>query len=351
MKQHTPSPIHRVRGAWTIVLAVLLMAACQTAPQVPTNKKEIMDAFLAGTLPESYVPAAFFIHYGGHQKEGDAAVQAHLKFFLQTNMDILKVQFEQRAPGIPWRDNPAAWDSIAPLPATFYQPTLDVIRGLYDVVGRDVYVLPTIYSPYQVALQSLGEGGLREGAQHHADALCRLMGYYADALKWLVDQCKTLGIEGFYMTCQGGEMKYYDIPSFYDTFVRPYDLDVMNACTADTRVNILHICDWEGTYDDLTRYVDYPGQIVNTPINLNGTPFTLQDGAALFGRPVLGGLDRHGVIVKGTEEETIQAVRAALTAAPAGRTMLGAECTVGGAPMPNLHAAIHQAHHFAPAEE
>ena len=95
-------------------LIILLLAACQTAPQVPTNKKEIMDAFLAGTLPESYVPAAFFIHYGGHQKEGDAAVQAHLKFFLQTNMDILKVQFEQRAPGIPWRDNPAAWDSIVP---------------------------------------------------------------------------------------------------------------------------------------------------------------------------------------------------------------------------------------------
>ena len=64
-------------------------------------------------------------------------------------------------------------------------------------------------------------------------------------------------------------------------------------------------------------------------------------------RPVLGGLDCHGVIVKGTEDETIQTVRAALTAAPAGHTMLGAECTVGGAPMPNLHAAIHLAHHFS----
>ena len=347
MKQiHFHSRICRM----SLLIALLSTAlfSCQSPSSIPTNKKEIMDAFLAGTLPESYVPAAFFIHYGGHQTQGDAAVQAHLRFFLQTNMDILKVQFEQRAPGIPWRDNPAVWDSIAPLPEAFYQPTLDVIRGLYDVAGQDVYVLPTIYSPYQVALQSLGEAGLREGAEHHPDALRQLMTYYADALRWLVGQCKALGIEGFYMTCQGGEMKYYDIPSFYETFVRPYDLDVMTACTDGTHINILHICDWEGTYDDLTRYADYPGQIVNTPINLNGTPFTLEDGHRLFARPLLGGLDRHGVIVNGTVDETIQAVRAALTSAPTARVMLGAECTVGGAPLPNLHAAITTAHHQSP---
>lgn len=357
MKRTLPSNIFRFassrciswkNGAVLFAATILFsLASCRPTPQLPTNKKEIMDAFLAGTLPESYVPAAFFIHHGGHQTFGDPAIQAHLQYFLQTNMDILKVQFEQRVPSIHWHDGATAWDSIAPLPEDFYQPTLDVIRGLYEVAGQDVYILPTIYSPFQVATQSLGESGLREGAQHHPEALCQLMGYYADALRWLVRECKSMGIEGFYMTCQGGEMKYYDIPSFYETFVRPYDLDVMNACTDGTHVNILHICDWEGTYDDLTRYVGYPGQIVNTPINLNGTAFTTQDGAALFGRPILGGLDRHGVIVNGTAEETVQAVREALNNAPAGRTMLGAECTVGGAPKANLHAAIYEAHHFA----
>lgn len=329
------------------IVALVTLSSCRPTAQVPTNKREIMDAFLSGTLPESYVPAAFFVHYGSHQKFGEPAVQAHLQHYLQTNMDILKVQFEQRVPAIRWADDSTVWDSIAPLPDDFYQPTLDIIRRLQEIVGQDVYVLPTIYSPYQLATQSLREAGIREAAVHHPEALCQLLGYYAEALKWLVKECKALGIEGFYMTCQGGEKKYYDIPSFYETFVRPYDLDVMNSCTDGTHVNILHICDWEGTYDDLTRYADYPGQIVNTPINLDGTPFTTQDGEKLFGRPVLGGLDRHGVIVNGTEEETIQAVRAALAAAPAGRTMLGAECTVGGAPMQNLHAAVYEAHHLA----
>lgn len=303
------------------IVALVTLSSCRPTAHVPTNKKEVMDAFLSGTLPESYVPAAFFVHYGSHQKFGEPAVR--------------------------WADDPTVWDSIAPLPDDFYQPTLDIIRRLQEIVGQDVYVLPTIYSPYQLATQSLREAGIREAASHHPEALCQLLGHYAEALKWLVKECKALGIEGFYMTCQGGEKKYYDIPSFYETFVRPYDLDVMNSCTDGTHVNILHICDWEGTYDDLTRYADYPGQIVNTPINLDGTPFTPQDGEKLFGRPVLGGLDRHGVIVNGTEEETIQAVRAAFAAAPAGRTMLGAECTVGGAPMQNLHAAVYEAHHLA----
>lgn len=77
----------------------------------------------------------------------------------------------------------------------------------------------------------------------------------------------------------------------------------MNECVEGTRLNILHICDWEGPYDDLSKYKDYPCQIVNTPIIVDGEPFTAADGEALFSRPVLGGMERHGVIINVTEEE------------------------------------------------
>lgn len=147
------------------------------------------------------------------------------------------------------------------------------------------------------------------------------------------------------MTTQGGEMKYYDIPGFFDSFVKPFDLDVMNACADGTKMNILHICDWEGTYDDLTRYADYPGQIVNTPINLNGTPFTMKDGEKLFNRPVLGGLERTGAINKVSPADVEVLVKQALEEGPEGRLMIGAECTVSSAPIENIQAAVAAAHH------
>ena len=140
-------------------------------------------------------------------------------------------------------------------------------------------------------------------------------------------------------------MKFYDIPGFFDNFVKPYDLKVMGEANDGTKMNILHICDWEGTYDDLTRFKDYPGQIVNTPIDLNGKEFTLQDGYKLFKRPVLGGLDRKKEIIHSSEDEIAELVDKVLDKAPKGKTMLGAECTVSDAPLGNIQTAVYTAHH------
>lgn len=318
----------------------------QTLKKFPTNKKEIMDCFLAGTLDPDYVPAAFFIHFGSANAQGDAAVNAHLQHLLRTNQDILKVQFEQALPRIKDLDKQETWDNIKPLAEDFYAPTLDIIMRINDIAGKDVYVLPTIYSPYQVARQSIGEENIVKAARERPADLKRVLGYYADALTWLIKQCKANGIEGFYTCTQGGEKKFYVVPGFFDNFIKPFDLKVMNECNKDTKLTILHICDWEGPFDDLTRFKEYPGSIVNTPIVIDGKPFTLEDGMKLFKRPVLGGLDRHKEIVKATEDELVAKVTEVLKAARPGKVMLGAECTVGGAPMSNIHAAVSAAHNL-----
>lgn len=208
-----------------------------------------------------------------------------------------------------------------------------------------MYILPTVYSPYQVALQSLGYKHIAKAAVERPEDLKRVLGYYATSLEWFVNACKEIGIEGFYMTTQGGEMKYYTIPGFFENQIKPFDLQVMNLCQKESKLTILHICDWEGTYDDLTRYVDYPGDIVNTPLVLNGTPFTLNDGLELFNRPVLGGLDRQKEIIKGSTDEVKAVVKKAISDVCKGKIMIGAECTVSSAPIENIHTAVHAAHH------
>lgn len=333
---------NHVALAIVLTLALILPSCSRNCGTIPTNKKEIMDRFLEGTLDPSYVPAAFFIHYGAGKTTGEGAVQAHLEYFLQSNMDILKVQFEQSIPRAADLSDPQTWTPVA---EDYYQPTLEVIKRIQEVVGHDAYVIPTIYSPFQVTGQALTRDGIKAAATEHPEELKALLANVTNALCCLARECKAIGIQGFYLPTQGGETTFNDIPGFFDEFVKPYDLALMNECVDGTRMNILHICDWEGPYDDLARYKDYPCQIVNTPIVVDGKPFTVADGEALFNRPVLGGMDRHGVIVNGTEEEVAAAVADALSSCPAGRTMLGAECTVTGAPIGNIQAAVSAAHH------
>lgn len=326
----------------TLCLASALMAALLTvscSPRVSSSKKEIMDRFVAGTLPASYAPAAFFVHFANDQKIGEAAVQAHLDYFHEVNPDILKVQFEQYAPRIREVEVRDDW-----MPEDYYRPTVEIIKRLQEEAGADAYVLPTVYSTFQVTTQSLGPRRIVAAARENPEALKSVLECYSRALVWFVKECKAVGIEGFYMPTQGGETKFYEVPGFFETYVRPYDLAVMNECCKDTKLNILHICDWEGTYDDLARFKDYPGQIVNTPMVVDGKPFSLADAAALFGRPVLGGFNRQTEILSESAETIASMTKDILSKGPAGKIMIGADCTVSSAPHANLQAAVSTAH-------
>ena len=60
----------------------------------------------------------------------------------------------------------------------------------------------------------------------------------------------------------------------------------------------------------------------------------------------MGGLDRHGTIATGTEEEITATVRALLQDAP-DRLILGADCTLpGDTNWDNIKAAISAAHTY-----
>jgi uroporphyrinogen decarboxylase len=111
--------------------------------------------------------------------------------------------------------------------------------------------------------------------------------------------------------------------------------------------NILHVCDYEGSYEEFEpKFRDYPGQVVNVPLEADSKLLSLSDASMIFNRPVMGGLDRHGVLSKGSPEEIKKAANEVLKNAPA-NFILGANCTVDNKiPITNLKAAINTAHEF-----
>ena len=330
-----------------VFAATLGMTACsgsKTQETIPSDKKEIMDRFVAGTLDPSYVPALFFGHFGGDQKLGEGAVKAHLSLFLKGGADMLKIQTEQPMPRVEdlTMDTPL-------VPEDWYAPTVEVIKEVLSYVGKDVYVMPTILSTHQVARQGFGDDRLPGWAVERPEAYKRMLDSYTKAILWYIREFKKIGVEAFFTATQGGEQKFYELNvpgGFFETMIKPYDLEVMNEANKDTKITILHICDWEGPMDDLTRYLDYPGKIVNVPLKIADEPLTLTKTYEMFGRPVLGGFNRKAEIGKDSPEKIAAMTREIIANGPKGHLMIGADCSV---PSPldivdNVHAAVSAAH-------
>jgi len=306
-----------------------------------TTRREIMQKFLDGQCSDKYVPTVFFMHFPA--KIGRDAVYYHVRHANRTGVDLLKIQFEQQQPKMKIH-SVADLEKIKPLPEDFYAPTVEVVKEVLDIVGREMMVLPTVYSAFQTLRMQIGIPSVIKWAKEAPQQVLRVLRIYNDALIGFVRQTKSLGVDGFFMPTQGGETIYNEVPYFYETFVRPFDLELMTECTEGTHCNILHICDWEGPYDSLDRFVSYPGQIVNTPNIVAGKHYLPKDASKQFKRIVLGGLDRKGVINKGTPKEVETEVKRLLANRPK-NYILGAECTIDRrTPIDNIRMAVDLAH-------
>ena len=81
------------------------------------NKRDLMLSLIDHPSSSGYVPAAFFMHFDSAYHQGQAAIDKHLEFFRFTDMDFVKVQYEQVLPRSPIRTPEdwakATWDILA----------------------------------------------------------------------------------------------------------------------------------------------------------------------------------------------------------------------------------------------
>ncbi len=306
------------------------------------QRREIMLDLIHGRAPAGYTPAAFFLHFGPQYHTGQAAIDRHLQFFRHTGMDFVKVQFEQSLPQCAIT-SPADWAHAPRLTAEDFEPTVRVVRGLVEAAGREALVLLTLYSPFMWARHLAGDEVLHAHLAEHPAQTAVGLAISTENVLTLVAACRRAGVDGFYASTQGGEAFRFGGTEIFEGLVKPTDLaawDAIGTC----RCNVLHVCDYEGAYDDLTPFRDYPGHIVNCSLKVGGRHMTPQEAAAFFDRPFMGGLERKGVLATGAPAEVRRAAQAVLAAAPE-RFILAADCTVpGDTSWDNLKAAIDAAH-------
>jgi uroporphyrinogen decarboxylase len=309
------------------------------------NKREMLFNLIDGGPLPPYVPAAFFLHFPPEFHRGQKAVEKHLEYYRYTGMDMVKIQYENVYPHLPEIQRPGDWAKMPKYGLDFYEDQLSIVSGLVKAGKKEAVVVQTLYSPFMCASDTVGNDLIIEHLNEDPDSVKRGLEIITESKLLFVRECIKRGVDGFYHSTEGGETGRLK-GGIFEAYVKPTDLIIMQEINDHSPFNILHVCDYLAPYDDFSPYLDYPGDIVNVPLEEGGRPLTMEEAAQRFGRPYMGGLERKGILATGTPDQVRREVENLLPEAPE-RFILGADCTVpGDTPWENLKAAINAAHAF-----
>jgi uroporphyrinogen decarboxylase len=309
------------------------------------NKRDTLLSLIDGSTQPAYIPAAFFMHFGPAAHQGQAAIDQHLAFFRSTGMDFVKIQYEQGVPPAPHIRTPADWAHAPRCDQSFFAPSIQVAEGLVKAVSGEALVIMTLYSPFMWATHTAGAEIVAEHLRESPDAVRAGLEIMTENVLNLVRGCKQAGVDGFYISSQGGEAFRFPGTQIFQRYIKPTDLAVW-AEAQSCAFNILHICDYVGAYDDLTPFLEYPGHVVNCNLTVGERTMRPSEVAQMLGRPFMGGMERLGVIASGGVDAIRQAAEGVLAEAPE-RFILAADCTIpSDTPWEHVKAAIDTAHQY-----
>jgi uroporphyrinogen decarboxylase len=310
------------------------------------NKRDAVLSLLDKDAKPTYVPAGFFLHFDPKYHTGQAAVDKHMEYFHYTGMDFVKIQYERKYPAIPEIREPEDWAKMPDYPLEFYAEQLKVVEGLVKAAKSEALVILTLYSPFMFAAQTTSYEMITRHMAESPEKVKIGMEAITSSVMRFVKECIRLGLDGFYTSTQGGEAGRFKDKATFDSCIRPYDLELMEEINRRCVFSVLHVCDYQMPYDDISPYKDYPGQVVNASLELTNGKVGAKEVAKMYNRPFMGGLDRLGVLATGTPAEVKTAAEAVLKDAPEG-FILAADCTVPAeTSWDNLRIAIETAHNW-----
>jgi uroporphyrinogen decarboxylase len=308
------------------------------------QKKERVRAALQ-MQPVDRIPASFWFHFPPDSHIGPASVRAHLDFYRNTDVDFLKVMNEHLYQVDRTLAGPSDWSGLrpAPLSSPFYQGLLEELRHILEAVGDEAFVIVTVHGVFASAFHATRSpeetfsqhNPVVQHLRQNAEPVLGAFDAIADSLAQFAQACLDAGAHGVYYAALGGEQVRFTEDEFL-TWIKPYDLRVLQAIAARGELNILHICKDQVR---LNLYADYPAQVVNWAVSEQNA--SLGAGRTLFDRPILGGVKYRGPIVTGPSEAIEAEVHQAIREFGTKGLLLGADCTLPtNTPFANIRTAV-----------
>lgn len=296
------------------------------------SKRENVLKVLNGEKAD-YIPSGFWIHFEDEVIAAgvDAQVKAHKEFAEATNMDIIKIMNEyefRREEKVETADD---WNNIKALPKDddLFTKQHDVMNKTLELLDGEVYTLGTVHGIVASLSHSSGLSYsdspeiIMEHAKENKEAVLNAIKATTENVINMLHVVQNTEVDGIYYAALGAE-KHRFTREFFEEFIKPYDLMVLEAIKDDKKI-FLHMCK---DNVDLERFADYPADVVNWAIH--DGDYSLAEGAEIFAdKVVLGGMDdRSGVLVEGTEEKIAEKIASIKEEIDNNRLILGADCTL-----------------------
>lgn len=321
------------------------------------TKRERVIAAIKGESVDG-IPSGFSLHFPENQAIGDAAVEAHLQFFKDTDTDIIKIMNEHLVPSYGLITTPGEYYEKIPQMdrhTAFIHNQIEMAKKILDRGEKDTFTMGTLHGPCASGihpLECMGEGyGFEEvrriqldflrwdekkmlpAMQRIADGMCALAGAYIGEV----------GLDSVYFAGLGAESRWFTDEEF-ERWIKPFDLQIMRAIKDAGGYCFLHMCK-HGL--NMKRYdADYTALADVVNWGVYEAPESMEEGRRQFaGRTVMGGLEnRSGVLAEGDAVAVEQEVKRVITEFGRERLILGADCTLAtGQDRSLIRAAVEAA--------
>jgi len=310
-----------------------------------SRRQLVLDAL--HNKPVERVPVSFWFHFVQHEEsfnglEDSTIIQrnidGHKQFFREALPDFVKLmsdgffKYPTRVPGNAL--NAAELRELRPIGPEhpWIVKQVELVKTLTDLIGAEVLTFYNVFAPatyFKFLFAANGDKTLADFIAEDKEAVKHALDVIAEDITTLAHKIITEGnADGIYLSVQNVQDARVTA-EIYREVVAPGELKVLAQANQVSENNILHVCGFERSRNDLSLYVDYESKAINWAVNSEHV--SLAEGKALFGgRAVIGGFDnnRDAILYSGSKEEIEDLTEQTLRLAGNIGIILGADCTL-----------------------
>lgn len=104
------------------------------------NKKEV-----------DHVPVGFWFHFAGEEASGQGCINAHLKYYRETDLDFVKIMCDGYFPyPLPEIKTAEDWKSLKPLTSDhpFIREQVERAKAIVEDIGKERCVFYNVFAPF-----------------------------------------------------------------------------------------------------------------------------------------------------------------------------------------------------------
>jgi uroporphyrinogen decarboxylase len=303
------------------------------------TKIERMRAVLSGR-PADQTPFSLWYHFGNQHASAELTARIHLDFFEAYDLDFLKVMNDYDYPMPDGMDYLATPEDLCRISLLDMRKTpmgaqLEVIERIAKEQKGKAFFIDTVFNAWYTLRRNMAKEAMPRLMSEYPDAVERALGIINQNLIQFALSSLEQGSDGiFYAVPATAESV---TPQQFERFIRPLDLEFLNAIRDKGEFHILHV-HGEKLYFD--RILDYPVHAISWA-DLNGGP-SIAEARKLTSLALIAGLDHVRFPFVSTKIIRDQAKKAMEQAGPS-KFILAPGCTVHSFAFPPLIKAARDA--------